>query len=435
MWTGASYNVCSLGSRSEAGDRSGVGLWGPLRQHLLQSQLSAEGISWIGLQETRLPSASCFESQGWLCVKSACTAQGQGGCSLWINQTQDWSNRLPVVKAAHVHVVVSEPHILLVRVCTPGVSVVFAVAHAPHSKRDADERDAFWHRLQSLIRSATCLRDELFVCVDANGRIWSPDGSGVALKGERANPNGLALAGFAADLDLCAPALSPCHVGPEHTWISPSGFKQRIDFVLIPSNFCQGVSRSSTLFHLEWAGLERDHFPVAVSFAMSKGGGRSPAVMASRRLPVPVLPPEVKPVLMPASWTLGVDAHLDFLTKDVQQLCKKFGQRPEPKPRRSYVSAGILQLVHLKRHLRREVRAWEQRGHWYVLRCCFDAWRANGPVNGPATEALYDGSPSAVDVHVAVHWHALSNTDRELKACLRAAKVDKLASCRPVQGA
>ena len=62
-WTCASYNVCSLGTRGDEVLSDEGGLWRPLRQHLLQSQLAAASVTWIGLQETRLPQASCYESQ------------------------------------------------------------------------------------------------------------------------------------------------------------------------------------------------------------------------------------------------------------------------------------------------------------------------------------------------------------------------------------
>ena len=421
QWTGASYNVCSLGTRHERED-FGIGLWGPLRQQLLQSQLVVAGVSWIGLQETRLPSSSCFESQGWLCINTACTPQGQGGCSLWLNQSQKWTSRLSVVRSSHVHVVVSEPQILIVRVATPGVSAVFVVAHAPHSKRVSADREDFWDRLSKLTRRAVQLRDELFVCIDANGRVWSPDDSGMLLRGEKASPNGHALAAVATEFDLCAPAVGARHQGPNHTWVSPTGFKQRIDFVLIPGSFSTGVTRSCTFLDLEWAGVDHDHFPVLVSFSFARSRGLASSGVASRRLPVPVVPPGTSVELTPAPWSLGVDAHLDFLTKGVQELCHKYGQKPAPRPRRSYISEGILQLVRLKRHFRRLVRAWQCWGNAHVLRCCFAAWRVNGPV--PAVVA--EGCRATADVQVAVHWRALVSTDRELRSALRAAKVAKL---------
>ena len=376
----------------------------------------------IGLQETRLPQASCYESQGWFCVNSACEASGQGGCSLWINQSQPWSNRLAVVKASHVHVVVSEPRILIVRVCTPGIAATLVVAHSPHSKRPTVERDAFWARMHKLVRHATQFGDELFLSVDANGRLGSSDGSGLCFKGESSSANGLALSDFAEAFDLCAPALGPCHVGPEHTWISPSGFKRRIDCVLGPKQFCGGAVTSRTLLDFEWAGLEHDHFPVVVKFAISKERGVPAAVLAARRLPVPELPEGFALDLPPAQWSLGVDAHLDFFTKEVRQVCARFGRRACVQPRRSYITAEVFQLVHLKRHLTRTVRAWAETKRLTVLWCCVQAWKSSD-FGHPAEIAC---QVAFADTQVAVHWRALGNATHELKSCLRSAKVSKL---------
>ena len=327
-----------------------------------------------------------------------------------------------MVKASHIHVVVSEPRILIVRVCTPGVAATLVVAHSPHSKRSAVERDAFWARLHKLVRHATQFRDELFLSVDANGRIQSSDGSGLCFKGANSSANGLALSDFAEAFDLCAPALGPCHVGPEHTWISPSGFKQRIDFVLGPKQFCGGAVTSRTLFDLEWAGLEHDHFPVVIKFAISKEHGVPAATLAARRLPVPELPEGSALDLPPAPWSLGVDAHLDFFTKEVRQVCLRFGQQTCAQPRRSHVTAEVFQLVRLKRHLRHTVRAWEETKRLIVLRCCWWAWKG-ADFGHPAEIAC---QVACADTQVAVHWRALGSADKELKGCLRSAKVSKL---------
>ena len=112
----------------------------------------------------------------------------------------------------------------------------------------------------------------------------------------------------------------------------------------------------------------------------------------------------------PASWNLGVDARLDFVTKNLQSLCRDFGKRPKARPRRSYGTDGILLLVQLKRHLRRSVRESEHSKTRAVLRLCCKLWKKEA-----SRIEVLQSQIQASDVAVAVHWHALSRARKELR--------------------
>ena len=71
----------------------------------------------------------------------------------------------------------------------------------------------------------------------------------------------------------------------------PGGFKQRIDFVLVPRQCVEGVTESKTLFELECTGLEHDHFANQVSLAFERSSQHAPELVAFWHLPVPEAPP------------------------------------------------------------------------------------------------------------------------------------------------
>ena len=74
-------------------------------------------------------------------------------------------------------VLVSEPRLLAVRVKAPALSWLCVVAHAPHSKRPAEEREGWWRRTVELVVVLRQPADVLLVCLDSNSRIGRNPGT------------------------------------------------------------------------------------------------------------------------------------------------------------------------------------------------------------------------------------------------------------------
>ena len=422
-WKGLSYNVCSLGSGDTVADEGG-GLWGPMRSVLLQAHLSGVGASCIGLQETRLPADSAYVTDKWLCIQSAKGEDGQGGCALWVNRAVPWSSRAGKLGVSDAHVIVSRPRVLLVRLHSPGLDAVFLVAHAPHAKRSASERLQFWDYLEEVVAGSLRLNDELFVCIDSNGRLLDADECDTrpCARPDPESANGQALARFVNRFDLAAPATTSVHEGEHNTWTSPTGFRQRIDFVLVPAVLLAGVRSSRVCAPFEGAVNELDHRPVEVEISFAASKGCSALQRVGCRLTPPVLEDGSACALVPQPWSSGVDSHLACLTKNVQGLCHKQEHGGNVSVRRPFVSPEVLHLVCFKRHLRRTLRVWEAELRTGILAAVFGSWAH--AANGSRAVAQY--GTQVLDVLIAVQWRALRQASSCLRSVLRRAKASFL---------
>ena len=240
-----SLNVCTLRPQEfvDAG-----GLFVPALQLVLQDQCVNRGYHILGVQETRLPKASTYATEHFLVFNSAAQA-GQSGCSLWVSRRIPFAakdGQFLCLSLNQCHVLVSEPRLLLVRVRAPAVSWLLSVAHAPHSKRPEEEREAWWSRATRVIEGFRHAHELLTVCIDSNARVGCNALPGVGPRGaEQAN-----FESFLEALGLGLPCTLPVHEGPTTTWTSPKGSQSRIDFVAISLPFLSAVKFSVSILIL-----------------------------------------------------------------------------------------------------------------------------------------------------------------------------------------
>ena len=149
--TFASYNVLSLledkhcGQRrasGHAGAPAAVGLKVIGKRELLKTQLVAEAILLTGLQETRLPGDDVKPDSHFFMFHSSCQRKGHHGVALWASRVTPYGHDAegPLFFAPeHFTVLQHSSRHLLARICAPYLRLQVLVAHAPHSRCEAED--------------------------------------------------------------------------------------------------------------------------------------------------------------------------------------------------------------------------------------------------------------------------------------------------------
>ena len=427
----ATFNACTL---TPADDRQ-IGLYQASVQRLLQAQCCAQGIVVLGIQETRLPSSCQYATEDFL-VFNAAAEGGHFGCSLWLSRRSICkvaNAGLPGLELRHCTVLVAEPRLLMVRVRATAISWLCVVAHAPHSRRPAPERTAWWDHLETVYCSVRRPEDITLVCIDANARVGSPSSEFVGSHhADVVNANGLALESFLRIADLFLPATTDVHQGSSHTWHSPSGTTARLDFVALPCCMRQSVQTSWIWDCPDVLQQRPDHRAPVLDFTYCRTiscekGGRSDrlcvdvAQAATWWRAVDSLPP--------LPWNLSV--HEVALTKSLHAQARPFKHARRVIARRPFVGDQVRTAIDMRKHVRhrmhRDCAARNRLWCGWILRAWHAASHPSGDLAG-GPDAAFLGEIAlyrqvrALDISVAVHWRAFRSLAWEVRGLLKAAK-------------
>ena len=202
----------------------------------------------MDIEVPRLPNTFQYASAKFLAFNSA--AQGQGGCSLWLRRSfTKGSGQQPGASVSSTVPGSALGATSSWRECEGSSHLVVLVAHAPHSKKPAEEREAWRSRATELVEALRSKQDNLFVCIDGNARVGQPDPDEVhsgSVGQDEPNANTTPLfRGFWEALGLCLPSTFPEHQKESHTWTSPGGHRARLDFVAVPPLSLRAQVRSS----------------------------------------------------------------------------------------------------------------------------------------------------------------------------------------------
>ena len=142
------------------------------------------------------------------------------------------------------------------------------VGHAPHSGYALAERATWWDDTAAIVDSYNIELRPLFVLIDANASPGPCDHHTVLGPGYSASSSTTLWRQFLTDHELCLPATSALHVGPQYTWTAPDGVdKHFIDFVAIPQKFLSSCTWTQTLEQFDLNPLHEDHLAVGLELA------------------------------------------------------------------------------------------------------------------------------------------------------------------------
>ena len=342
---------------------------------LLTHHMREQGCFIVGVQEARFSTASSFCLKHYRVVTSACTQAGQDGCALLVAQDCPYgtaNGKSLYLQAQHIHTLIAEPDLLLVRIKAPGLHLLCCSAHAPHAKIEETTRTAWWSRLSAIFSNASLVKGGTPVLlIDANARMGQGTSELVGTHGaEPPNANTGPFLAFLEENSFSLPATEAAHRGHTHTWVSPSGDMARLDYVTIPLAVKSVVTDSWT-FEVPLPREHDDHFASAVSLAYTKTLPRS-----GRRCPTLGRVPKAAPGqferrlrdIPPTPWADNLDTHADTLGKQLTSALRPLCADQRNKPREPYVTPAVLLLVERKKELRCHLRHATAEGKQEALR-------------------------------------------------------------------
>ena len=256
----ATGNVSTLG----VGAR---GLAGKL--DYLKDQFKAFHLNFLGVQEARTKEGT-LNAQDILRFCSGADSKNLG-VELWCNLAQPFAfanHRPHFFQASDFVVLHRDPRRLLVVVQNALWHAHILVGHAPHSGYALAERATWWDDTAAIVDSYNIELRPLFVLIDANASPGPCDHHTVLGPGYSASSSTTLWRQFLTDHELCLPATSALHVGPQYTWTAPDGVdKHFIDFVAIPQKFLSSCTWTQTLEQFDLNPLHEDHLAVGLELA------------------------------------------------------------------------------------------------------------------------------------------------------------------------
>ena len=279
--TAMTYNVLTLfdprAPKGRAARQGSAGLLTMGKRDVLKRQLLAAGIWLVGLQETRLPDTATLPDKDFWMFSSGATAQGVGGCAVWINKhfayAQEAKTRHRILLEHVVMTSCSARHIQ-VHIETPRLSLTILVAHAPKIL-DHDESvvKSFWReRAQDLAKRPA--RADYIILADANSHMGSVETAAVGPHGaEPENREGQLFHSFLLSSGSFLPSTyARYHSGANWTWCSPgpSPVKHRLDYVILPQTWCNMHINTWVWQEFEALQARMDHLPSCLRVTFAK---------------------------------------------------------------------------------------------------------------------------------------------------------------------
>ncbi|CAE7268463.1 unnamed protein product [Symbiodinium sp. CCMP2592] len=296
---------------------------------------------------------------------------GNLGCAIWVAR----SSPLGDVDKRHVKVLLAEPRILLARLNAPRLDCYLLSAHAPHSGATAAEAQAWWRRLQSCIAAHCKKQIPILTGLDANAKVGQYCSEGIGQHApDDETPNGELLRHLCDHHDFCAPAtFAGAHgiLAPEdeaaYTWLSPTGGKHRIDYVLLPLALLPNVQSSRVMHDFDDGGPD-DHFPSTVAVCMAGLPAGEPT-LEYRRIPLRTVEDvrsaqcDVDSVCRSFSshpWADNIHSHVAALDRALWRECTSGPKQVQAA--RPYVSEEAWALIRKRKEFKRSIAQHGQQG-------------------------------------------------------------------------
>ena len=399
----------------------------------LRSQMQELNLNLVGFQETR-SQAGTSASEGILRLSSG-AFNSLYGIELWVNLHQPiaYFEQKPLyIKETQIVVVLAEPQILLTHFVLDRFSFWVLVAHAPHTGRSVDDREAWWKHLETqLVRYKD--HSPLFCLFDANATAGLTDGQQIFDLYDEPNSNTALFREFLSQHGLCLPATSSdIHTGPQTTWTSPDGHcDKRLDHVAVPGEFLAWCSHSCVLEDMD-LGLAHDHRAVALDMQWTQyhdtcgqvatGGKRIPDY---DRGSVKRIPPAAWTDHTIASWQTDIGTHVASFNEQLHISLSADCQRPPAQGKKPFMTAELWQLRTLKLTTKKNLGNVHRAHCRGLLRACFHGWSTGR--SRPEDDLVQHRRRTdclLLRWHCALHVHAT-----RLRHQLRASRQQHVAEC------
>ena len=391
----------------------------------LRAQMKSFSFNFIGIQEARSPPGLSVADN---ILRIAGGAQGHlYGNELWVNLDQPfgYAGVKPLYFQKQNFVLVhTDPRLLLVHAVHSEFQGWLLVAHAPHSGRPPDEREAWWINAANAVRPF--LNEEpIYLCIDANATTGTTDDIHVGSKEDVASANTESFRTFIADLGLCLPSTMEVHSGFNETWVSPGGqFAKRIDYVAIPATMWMHCVTSQVVEDFD-LGQQYDHSLVAVELKWTQSSPISASVSKPKSQHVQLTLAEIRDIShekfaqLPAqSWQCDIGQQVDDFNANVHAMLATETRTEARTFKKPYLNDQIWNLRNEKIRCKKAINLERRQYKAELLKTVFQAWRTKQTDNSLNGDNLF--------VHQIKLVAKLRKVARNLKQELRFAKQQAL---------
>ncbi|OLQ10148.1 LINE-1 retrotransposable element ORF2 protein [Symbiodinium microadriaticum] len=372
----ASYNVLTLfdpsAPKGRQARRGQTGLLTMGKRDVLKAQFLAKDLWLVGLQETRLPDTATLPDKDFWMYSSGATAQGHGGCSLWVSKRHPYAtekNGVHRISSGDIVITSRSERHLQAHIEAPRLSLTVLVAHAPKAENGDDRlvRDFWRDREQELLKRPA--RADFLILADANSHLGSHNTTAVGTAGaESENLEGACFHGFLHRVNGFLPSTFPdMHTGSHWTWYAPGPqpAKHRIDYIVLPIAWGMLGPQSWVWESFEALQARQDHLPVCLRIHFVKNASPACHTTSHRKA---VRPPRdldaqtkvsfgLQVLTMPTRpWEEDVDTHYTQWSGQLKSLAQQLSAPASRLPTNSYLSADTMVIVDRRAALRLYLR-------------------------------------------------------------------------------
>ena len=357
-----------------------LSLKGDAAREMIHQSLVAQGVQLAAFQETRRRECGISRFQDFWVLSSPCNDAGQEGCQIWLHAKAPLAvggSEACCWDRTSFMTVCAEPRLLVMLASAGPLRYVIVAAHAFTAATPERTLQAFWQRLASMLRRVprTCMP---IVCIDANARFSQERSCPSPLEAHPLCRNAEMLTELCHDFSLEPSSLFSLTGQKLRSWCSPNGKDALLDFVLVSSEWKDCFDTLDTL-DLDDLHKGYDHFPVAIQCRPAH------AVTAPRSLPrinwAALDSPEGRQVAINAwvsiptiPWEVDATSHVDQIHTHLRMYLAQNLPPVKPRPRNPAISGSTLDLIRIRRHVRRCERSTRSRFSKEVLRVCFGLW-------------------------------------------------------------
>ena len=239
--------------------RDGLGDFFSEKVARLDREFRDAGYHVVGVQETRIAENLDVTNKHYRVVGSAATQQGNYGVQIWFSRSLDFSL---------IEVLPISPRILMAVAEINGHLCIISSVHAPIN--GDPEAAGFYSSFSARARQLQSKYPNAFSLhlTDLNAKVGSVPSRNIGfMNAETENENGEHMRLMLAELNLVA-VNTFFNAGP--TWTGASGYKHRIDYILVSAWVLNNVSSCTVNGGIELVECERDdHNVVDASLELS----------------------------------------------------------------------------------------------------------------------------------------------------------------------
>ena len=351
-------------------------------RELLQ-QCSDQGIQFVAVQESRARFSQIVQEGGFVRLISQ-GENGHAGVKLWIDVESIFAQtgyRLNIDK--DICTWHHSSRLLAVDITCDIINISICVIYAPQSGRPESEIVEWWQNFRTVL-DARPTRLPMIWLGDMNAKIGSVVTPEIGDHGaDLEDVAGQALREACSLHRMSIPStFSAWHIGQTWTFVNPSGFRSRLDYIAVEEAILPGVLQSQVNSNIDAMNGALDHLPLCLELQMTEIPdtanklSRTPLYdrdkARSCKTQMQWDPMEDVPR---CPWNCDVNRQWAVMRDALQDHMAKWYPRPKRRKRQLYIASDTWTTVCNRKDMRQHHRQLQREQRTHTLQALFDAWK------------------------------------------------------------